>query len=152
MRLATLLAGDVQRGEDLLQTVFVSMYPRWAKGQPPADPAAYARAALVNAARRSWRRRASRRETLVAEPPDADAPPDATDLPLRAALLAALRTLPPRQRAVVAFRYFDGYSEAETAELLHCSVGTVKAHAHRALRRLRADPELASYLYSVVEA
>jgi RNA polymerase sigma factor (sigma-70 family) len=55
----------------------------------------------------------------------------------RLELVAALRTLPPRQRAVLVLRYFDDLTEAETARLLGCSVGTVKSTTSRALARLR---------------
>jgi len=53
-------------------------------------------------------------------------------------LLRALAALPPRQRAVLVLRYFDDLSEAETAHMLGCSVGTVKSQAARGLARLRA--------------
>jgi DNA-directed RNA polymerase specialized sigma24 family protein len=53
-------------------------------------------------------------------------------------LLWALAALPPRQRAVLVLRYFDDMSEGETAQMLGCSLGTVKSHAARALARLRA--------------
>ena len=54
--------------------------------------------------------------------------------------------LPPRQRAVVALRYFDDLSEEQTARLLGCSTGTVKSQGSRALAKLRAMPALASLL------
>lgn len=87
----------------------------------------------------------------MAELPDAVAAPEGGDVVLRGALLRALRTLPVRQRAVVALRYFDDYSERDVAQILGCTAGTVKSHAHRALRRLRADPVLASYFDPVLE-
>jgi RNA polymerase sigma factor (sigma-70 family) len=64
--------------------------------------------------------------------------PDATDaVHLRHALVQALATLPPRQRAVLVLRYWEQLSEAESAEVLGCSVGTVKSTASRGLARLR---------------
>ena len=110
------------------------------------------RTALVNAAGRRWRRRSANREVLVAEPPDQPARTAAPDVLLRAALLGVLRELPARQRAVVALRYLDDYAERDVAAILGCSVGTVKTLGHRALRRLRADPRLADYLDTVMEA
>jgi RNA polymerase sigma factor (sigma-70 family) len=56
---------------------------------------------------------------------------------LRHALVEALGTLPPRQRAVLVLRYWEQFSEAETAEMLGCSVGTIKSTASRGLSRLR---------------
>jgi RNA polymerase sigma factor (sigma-70 family) len=64
--------------------------------------------------------------------------PDGTDtLDLRQALIEALATLPPRQRAVLVLRYWEQFSEAESAEVLGCSIGTVKSTASRGLARLR---------------
>ena len=52
-------------------------------------------------------------------------------------LLRALRSLPPRQRAAVVLRHYDGLSEADTAEALGCAVGTVKSQTARGLAKLR---------------
>ena len=57
----------------------------------------------------------------------------------QAALMGAIRALPPRQRAVLVLRLYSGLSEAETAEVLGCSVGTVKSQLHDARRRLAAE-------------
>jgi RNA polymerase sigma factor (sigma-70 family) len=56
-----------------------------------------------------------------------------------AALMGAIRALPPRQRAVLVLRLYSGLSEAETADVLGCSVGTVKSQLHDARRRLAAE-------------
>ena len=149
LRLAMLLTADAGAGEDLLQSVLEKLYGQWIKGSL-GNPEAYARTALVHAARRSWRRRRSRPETPVAELPERAAVSDG-DSALRDSLLMALGGLSTRQRAVIALRYFDGYSEAEVAALVGSGVGAVKTHAHRGLRRLRDDPALAAYLNSVKE-
>jgi RNA polymerase sigma factor (sigma-70 family) len=60
----------------------------------------------------------------------------------RSVLMAALRRLGPRQRAVVVLRYWLGLTEAEAAAELNCSVGTVKSQASRALATLRQSAEL----------
>ncbi|HEU5006628.1 MAG TPA: sigma-70 family RNA polymerase sigma factor [Jatrophihabitantaceae bacterium] len=62
---------------------------------------------------------------------------------IRAAVIAALGSLPPRQRAVVVLRYFADQTEAQAATALGCSVGTVKSQTARALARLRTSPALA---------
>ena len=145
LRLAVLLTGDLAAGEDLLQSTLERVYGRWMKGPRPEDPDAYTRTALLNAARRSWRRRETRREVLVADAPEAPAD-SSTDTQLRESLLGALKRLPIRMRAVVALRHFEGYTEREVAELLGCRIGTVETQAHRGLHRLREDPELTAYL------
>ena len=151
LRLATMLTGDPGAGEDLLQTVLAAMYGQWAKGRAPDLPDAYARKSLLRAAQRVWRRRRVSLETLVAAPPETPAGAPTDDPALRRLLLNALQQLPARQRAVVALRYFDDYSEADVAGLLGCRVGTVKSHAHRGLTRLRSDPSLAAYLDPAME-
>jgi RNA polymerase sigma factor (sigma-70 family) len=55
----------------------------------------------------------------------------------RAAVWALVQLLPPRQRATVVLRYYEDLSEAQTAEVLGCSIGTVKAASSRAVARLR---------------
>lgn len=149
LRLAVVLTGDVSAGEDLLQATLEKVYARWSAGHPPDNPDAYTRRAMVHAARRLWRRRAADREFLVSEPPETAMGDASGDDLLRVALLHVLATLPLRQRAVIALRYLEDRSEAETASILGCSVGTVKTHAHRALRRLREEPMLAGYLNPV---
>ena len=61
---------------------------------------------------------------------------------LRQDLWTALGRLPRGQRAVVVLRYFEDLTEAETARLLGCSVGTVKSQTARAFTRLRIDHAL----------
>jgi RNA polymerase sigma-70 factor (sigma-E family) len=152
LRMAVVLSGDATAGEDLLQAVLEKVYARWSAGSRPDNPDAYTRTAMVHAARRLWRRRARDREFLVSEPPEtALGDGGANDL-LRVALLHVLATLPLRQRAVIALRYLEDRTEAETATILGCSVGSVKTHAHRALRTLRSEPMLAGYFDPVKEA
>jgi RNA polymerase sigma-70 factor (sigma-E family) len=132
LRTAYLLTGSPDAAEDLVQTCLLKAMARW---EQIADPMAYLRRAMVNDRVSRWRR--LRRELLRADPPDF-AVPDAT-IPVaeRALVLAALRRLPVRMRAVLVLRYWEDLSEAETARLLGCSVGAVKSQASRGLARLR---------------
>jgi RNA polymerase sigma factor (sigma-70 family) len=79
--------------------------------------------------------------------PDAPATDDvAVQVAMRMALQTALRTLTRRQRTVLVLRVYDDLPEARVAEMLNCSVGTVKSALSRALARLRDDPHLAGIL------
>ena len=64
-------------------------------------------------------------------------PDQAEAITTRSEVLQALRRLPARQRATVVLRYYEELSEAETAAVLGCTVGTVKNQTHKALRSLR---------------
>jgi RNA polymerase sigma-70 factor (sigma-E family) len=140
LRTAFLLLGDRGHAEDLLQDVLTKTARQWHRIDGP--PEAYVRRALVNAAINGRRRRRVLETPLGPhhEPAFADL---LGEIDLRDALLRGLRLLAPQQRAVLVCRYFDDLSEADTAALLGCSVGTVKSNTSRALRRLR---ELAPHL------
>ncbi|HYO37621.1 MAG TPA: SigE family RNA polymerase sigma factor [Geodermatophilus sp.] len=135
LRTAYLLTGDHGEAEDLVQTALLKTYRHWARVAGRGDPSAYVRRVLVTTAT-SWRRRMSSTEQVVEAVPDRGY--DDPHHERSAAVVQALRDLPPRMRAVVVLRYHEDHSEAVTAELLGCSVGTVKAQASRGLSRLRA--------------
>lgn len=145
LRLAYLLTGEAHLAEDLLQSVLVRMIGRWPKLRRVDNLDAYARKTMLNQYI-SWRRRRSSGEVPSAHPPDrAYTPEDSTVL--RIVLRQALMRLTPRQRAVLVLRFYEDRSERDVADLLGCSVGTVKSQAHHALARLRAlAPELAPRL------
>ncbi|GAA0941413.1 SigE family RNA polymerase sigma factor [Nonomuraea longicatena] len=148
MRTAYLLTGDPHLAEDLLQTVLVKVAGKWGRLAKDGNPEAYTRRALVNQYI-SWRRR-HRPEVPSARPPDhvpdRAAYHDDTALD-RIVLGQALAKLAPRQRAVIVLRFWEDLTEAQTADLLRCSVGTVKSQTHHALARLRVvAPELAHLL------
>jgi RNA polymerase sigma-70 factor (sigma-E family) len=137
LRSATLLAaGDVHLAEDLVQTALTRLYVTWSAFQAASNPDAYARRVLVNSlideGRRPWRRHEHSRGEL----PDPAPPAPANSLRVEQ-VHQALRALPPRMRAVVVLRYFEGLSTAETALTLNCSEGTVKSQLARALDKLR---------------
>jgi RNA polymerase sigma-70 factor (sigma-E family) len=136
---AYLLTGDRDTAEDLLQTALLRAYRHWARVRAGGDAEAYVRKVLVNQ-RISWWRRRRVVESINGWVPDLPAPgDDQAAFAERDALWQALRRLPPRTRAVLVLRYWDDKSEAETARLLGCSLGTVKSLASRGLRRMRDE-------------
>jgi RNA polymerase sigma-70 factor (sigma-E family) len=134
-----LLAGDDARAEDLVAEALARTYLRWRRSGPPDDPLAYVRRAMVNHQSTLWRRLLSR-ESFVPVPEAASVA--AIDHDLRLAVWTVLRSLPPRQRAVVILRYYEGLTETEVARELDCSVGTVKSQCSKALAKLRVDPSM----------
>ena len=144
MRTAYLLTGDPHLAEDLLQSVLAKVAQKWHKLEHDGHPEAYARRALINE-HISWRRRRRHVELPTEAPPERAAP--GQDVTLKLALKDALAKLTPKQRAVIVLRYYEDRTEKETAELLRCSVGTVKSQTNYALSKLRAlAPELLSDL------
>lgn len=140
-RLAYLLTGDLDQAEDLLQSAYAKVLPRWHNISTYDSPEAYVHRVMVNL-RTSWWRRSRNREWSTDEIPEASwraGTPDEGDAVVELqVLLAALRALPQRQRAAVVLRHWYDLSEAETAAAMNCSVGTVKSNASRGLAHLRA--------------
>ncbi len=145
LRTAYLLTHDRALAEDLVQTSLAKAWFAWARieGQPDA----YVRRVMVNTYSSWWRRRWNGEEA-TAELPERGArsghrPAEDVRVDDRTDLWRALARLPKRQRAVVVLRFYEDLSEVETAEIMQCSVGTVKSQASRALAKLRIDPTLA---------
>ncbi|MDG4807021.1 SigE family RNA polymerase sigma factor [Micromonospora sp. WMMD1120] len=135
-RTAYLLTGDHQLAEDLLQSALARTYRHWRRISD-GNPEAYVRRAMYHQQVSWWRRRRPT-ERLEAEPTERSGDDHSDATALRLSVVAALRGLTPRQRAVIVLRFYEDLTEAEAAEVLGCSVGTVKRHGHEAIRRLRA--------------
>lgn len=135
LRTAVLLTGDRSAAEDLLQEMYERVYVRWRRIH--GAPEAYARRTLANLVTNRWRSRTRKPEVPLADRHDVATADGADGFAVRDQLLGALQQLPPRQRAVIVLRYYEDLTEAQTAELLGCSVGTVKSQASRALDKLR---------------
>ncbi|MFC3503330.1 SigE family RNA polymerase sigma factor [Micromonospora krabiensis] len=139
-RTAYLLTHDWGQAEDLLQTALVRAWGAW--GRIDGDPEPYVRKILVNVYASWWRRRwrhAEQPMSQLPEPPTADR---MADVDKRDEVWRALGRLPRRQRAVLVLRYFEDMTEAQIAEAMGISVGTVKSQAKRALEKLRLDESL----------
>lgn len=141
MRTAYLLTGERERAEDLVQTALAKAYVAWRRVRSVDDPDGYVARILINAHISEQRRRRVR-EWLPGDLPEQAQADRAEALADRGVLMAALSKLPPRQRAVVVLRFWEDRSESSVAEMLGCTVGTVRSQAFRGLTRLRESPEL----------
>jgi len=142
LRAARLLVGDWAAAEDLVQTAFEKTWPRWGRLLDDQQRLAYLHRVLTNAFLRGQRRQWMG-EIATGDLPHRAAVDEADALVLRTSILAAMRRLPPRQRAVIALRYLADLTEIQTAAAMRCSTGTVKSYSARALAALRADPAMA---------
>lgn len=143
-RVAFLLTGDHHLAEDLVQQTFLSVAGRWAKVAAAGNPDPYVRKVLYHQHVSWWRRSRHRRETPLT---DHHLVPDQADrVDTALAVQRALTRLAPRQRAALILRYFEDLTEAQTADILGCRIGTVKSQVRDALARLRTiAPELADF-------
>ncbi|MET9887519.1 SigE family RNA polymerase sigma factor [Streptomyces sp. NPDC006430] len=128
-------AGDTHLAEDLVQETLSRVYVHWKRVAGADNPAAYAQTVLVRTFL-SLRRRRSTSERPIGNLPDS--PESGPDAALRITLLDALGQLPPRDRAVLLLRYWEGHSIEETAQMLRLSSSAVRSQGTRALGRLRA--------------
>ncbi len=137
LRAAVLLTGSQEAGEDLLQAALERLFRH--RASISGDPEAYLRQTLYHLAADGWRQQGLwRRKYLLLRPLQPAVAEDRTDeVDRRDALIRLLLQLPPRQRAVIVLRYWEQLNEAEAADILGCTVGTVKSTTARALARLR---------------
>lgn len=147
VRLAVLLVRDTGLAEEVVQDSFVAVHARWRRLRDPDRALAYLRQTVVNRSRSVLRHRGVVERHVARGGADPDSPGSdaaALDGERRDVVLAALGSLPDRQREVMALRYYAELSESEIAEALGISRGSVKSHASRGAAALRAA--LADYL------
>jgi len=135
-RTAYLLTGSQYAADDLVQVTLTKLYLAWDRISDRQHVDAYARRALINEHRSTWRRASRRLEVLSDAPPELGHTGPEYDGE-REAVWQFVQGLPPRQRAVIVLRYYEDLSEAQIADLLGISTGTVKSQASRALAALR---------------
>ncbi|WP_076262958.1 SigE family RNA polymerase sigma factor [Intrasporangium flavum] len=138
-RLAFLLTGDRDTAEDLLQNSLAKVYRHWERVRAAELPDAYVRRLRVNENNSRWRRVLRRPESPGSHVLEVVAPPAPAGLDASEALdlWRHVQALPTQQRAAVVLRYYEDLTEAQTAAVLGCSVGTVKSHTSRAIGALR---------------
>lgn len=142
-RTAWLLTGDRHSAEDLVQTALGKAWPHWARVSRSGSFEAYVRRTMFTTYV-AWYRRRWNAEVPTEHLPEQSRIGDVERVAFQRDVAVALVQLPRGQRAVVVLRYFEDLTEAQTAEVLGCSVGTVKSQTSRALAALRASPALAA--------
>jgi RNA polymerase sigma-70 factor (sigma-E family) len=139
LRHAYVLTGDQDAAEDLVQEVLAHLYSRWSKVAACSSPEAYVRTCLTRQFL-TWRRRRASSERVTDDVPEPAAGLDPVDrLAGDDVVWRALATLPRRQRAVLALRFYDDQSDAQIAQILGVSTSHVRAQASRALATLRSQ-------------
>jgi RNA polymerase sigma-70 factor (sigma-E family) len=142
VRLGTLLLRDVGEAEEVVQDAFVALHGRWRRLREPDKAVAYLRQAVLNGSRSVLRRRGVRERHAPAAPVPVPSAEHAAMLTEdHRAMVAALRTLPERQREAVVLRYYADLSEAGTAAAMGISRGAVKSHTSRGMSALRRHLE-----------
>jgi RNA polymerase sigma-70 factor (sigma-E family) len=147
VRLALLVVGDLATAEDVVQDAFEQLHRRWQRLRRQSSALDYARSAVLNRCRSVLRRRGVARRyepRLAAREPSWPDPDAAVALEQRTEFAEAFRALPPRQREVLALRYYLDLSVADTAATLRISEGAVRSTASRGLQslgRILAEPE-----------
>lgn len=136
-RMAYMVTGDHGLAEDLVQEALVKVAARWRKLSEQGDPEPYVRKVIINQLR-TWRRPRRLAFVSTADLPESSPSTDeAAQAESKVALARALSVLTDKQRIVLYLRFYEDLSESAVAAQLGCSVGTVKRHAHDALKRLR---------------
>lgn len=143
LRTARSLTPNTADAEDLLQTALAKTYQAWDRIDDKRAVEGYVRRTLINTRTSQWRRRRID-EYATDELPEVPHPTSdvAEQQAQRDAVWQAILRLPARQQAMVVLRYYEDLSEAQTAEIMGVSVGTVKSAVSRALAKLRCDPTL----------
>ncbi|MCX4817906.1 SigE family RNA polymerase sigma factor [Streptomyces sp. NBC_01239] len=149
---AYLLTGDWEQGRDLVQTALASTARRWSRLRDRQQPEIYVRRAIYHAQVDRFRLLSWGRETVtdtLPDQPSAQGTAWVDSVVQRQDIMAALRRLPRRQRAVIVLRYFEDRPDSEIAAILGIAQGTVRSQTHKALASLRttlaeAEPSASS--------
>lgn len=137
VRMAVLLVDDLQSAEDVVQDAFAGFLGRNRALEDPDRALAYLRTSVVNGARSALRRRRTARAYVPPHEVEPEGPSGRAELAEEhREVLAAMDRLPARQREVLVLRYWSDLSEAEIADALGISRGTVKSTASRGLDAL----------------
>lgn len=137
-RAAYLMVGDHALAEDLLQEALTKTYVAWPKLRDVNNAEAYTRKAITTTAISWWRRKSWQNEKPRDDVPERPFAEHSEQIAQRDWLWAELQSLPPRQRAAIVLRFYEDLTEAQTAEAMGVTIGTVKSTVSDALKKLRA--------------
>ncbi|MUL41348.1 SigE family RNA polymerase sigma factor [Streptomonospora sp. PA3] len=141
LRMARSLANNSSDAEDLLQAALIKTFFAWDRIASPNARDGYVRRAMVNTQISEWRRQ------HLTVYPTGEIPDQRIDDPTWKTDLAdvvhrAIGRLPGRQRTMVVLRYYEDMTEAQIADHLGVTLGTVKSTLSRAVSKLRQDADL----------
>ena len=143
VRLAVLLVRDVATAEEIVQDSFIAMHAAWSRPPDGEKALSYLRQSVVNRSRSVLRHRVVVDRNAPKPSPDMpSAEQGAISLPERSAVIAALRTLPPRQHEALVLKYYADLSDAQIAAAMGISKGAVKSHTVRGVAALRVVLEM----------
>jgi RNA polymerase sigma-70 factor (sigma-E family) len=138
---AYLLTGNMADAEDLVQSALAKTYQAWDRIEDRSALDGYVRRAMINT-HISWWRRRKVDEYPTDDLPDQPVADASANSAQHDALRRAIERLPQRMRAAVVLRFFEDMTEAEVADILGVSQGTVKSTVSRAVAKLRSDADL----------
>lgn len=138
--LAMSLTGNGTDADDLLQETLTKSFVSWRKVRAAAAPSAYVRQMMVHTFLSGKRRRSAGEVVTDLHDDRASRPDPAEAYVQRHALLAQVRTLPERQRAIVVLRFLEDLPVGEVAVIMRMREGAVRTACSRALATLREDP------------
>jgi RNA polymerase sigma-70 factor (sigma-E family) len=141
VRFAYLISGDEHLAQDLAHDGFLQASSKLGALRSPENFPAYLRSAIFNGYRSHFRKQRRERAYITRNRPGIPHPVEGPDFDTRDEIKRALTGLPSRRRAAVILRYYEDMTEQQTAEVLGCSVGAVKALVARGLTQLRAALE-----------
>ena len=132
---------DKDSAEEVLQDVFLRIYRKLLTFDHRSSFYAWAYRIAINMSLNRLKSESARREVQI-EPSHWESIPSAGDgnkdaTFLREATRAAIQKVPPKQRAVLMMRVYDGMDYASVAKTLGCSQGAAKANFHFAMQKLR---------------
>ena len=136
--LAFVMLGDRAQAEEVVMEAFVKAFTGWNRFRSLEYPHAYLRQIVVNHCRSKFRREQVEKRVNVllhSSTPETSE----SDADLRMDIWDSVRRLPERQRACVVLRYAEDLPEAEIAEILDCSVGTVKSQLFKARAKMEQE-------------